>query len=123
MAFLGKGEYTDLVDHGRLVEEVKSYHPRPRRTAPDKEWAQWSMSQNQAHEMSKDRLRQVIQSELVKNANVPPARWHNFETCPRCRGYRLERQWCEACNRSGVVEVKGRNFADEIKRLIGRAHE
>lgn len=123
MAYLAIGQYTVMKEHGRLVEEVKSLHPKPRRDASDKEWARWSMSQNQAHEMSEDRLRQVIQAELVKNARVPPSRWHNFVTCPRCRGYRLERQWCEACNKSGVVEVEGRDFASAIKRLIGAGCE
>ncbi|WP_020208995.1 hypothetical protein [Gilvimarinus chinensis] len=24
-------------------------------------------------------------------------------TCPACRGYNLERQWCQHCNQSGAV--------------------
>lgn len=118
MAYLAIGQYTAMKEHGRLVEEVKSLHPKPRRDASDKEWARWSMSQNQAHEMSEDRLRQVIQAELVKNARVPPSRWHNFVTCPRCRGYRLERQWCEQCSGKGLVECARRDFAYEILKLI-----
>lgn len=123
MAFLARGQYSAMIEHGRLVEEVKALSPKPRHNAPDKDWARWSMAQNQAHEMTEDRLRQVIQSELIKNASVPPAKWHNFVTCPRCRGYRLERQWCEACNKTGVVEAKDRDFVSSIKRLLGRDSE
>lgn len=119
MAFLARGQYSAMVEHGRLVEEVKSFHPKPRRDASDKEWASWAMSQNMAHDMSEGRLRQVIQNELVKNASVPPARWHNFVTCPHCRGYRLERQWCETCSRTGVVEAEARDFASAVRELLG----
>lgn len=118
MAFLRSGQFTALKEHGRLVEEVKSFNPKPRRDASDKDWAQWSMSQNQAHEMSEDRLRQAIQSELVKNAGIPAARRLNYATCQRCRGYQLERQWCEPCGGKGLVEVDQRDFAAEIQALL-----
>lgn len=28
-------------------------------------------------------------------------------SCPNCRGYRLERQWCHVCNGSGFVKHCG----------------
>jgi len=26
-----------------------------------------------------------------------------YETCPKCRGYRLESLWCHVCNGTGMV--------------------
>lgn len=27
----------------------------------------------------------------------------NLKTCPVCRGYEVERQWCSCCNGSGFI--------------------
>lgn len=31
---------------------------------------------------------------------------HELARCPTCRGYELEKSWCETCARTGVVLVK-----------------
>jgi len=32
------------------------------------------------------------------------ARTKAVEVCPACRGYNVERQWCDVCKRTGYVE-------------------
>lgn len=29
-----------------------------------------------------------------------------LKPCPVCRGYRLDSQWCDHCNKSGIVKVE-----------------
>jgi DnaJ-class molecular chaperone len=31
-----------------------------------------------------------------------------YETCPHCRGYNVERQWCDHCKGDGRVDVKAK---------------
>jgi DnaJ-class molecular chaperone len=38
-----------------------------------------------------------------------------YETCPRCRGYNVERQWCDRCKGEGRVEIKGESTCDTIE--------
>ena len=38
--------------------------------------------------------------------------WASFKVCPKCRGYELERSWCDHCGKSGVVRKSSLPNAD-----------
>lgn len=49
----------------------------------------------------------VIAAKKERDAGdftVGTGRGIKLEACSFCRGYELERQWCDHCNRSGIVK-------------------
>jgi len=44
--------------------------------------------------------------------------WNELQTCPRCRGYWLERQWCALCNGNGLVKLDRRDAAAHVFSLL-----
>jgi DnaJ-class molecular chaperone len=44
-----------------------------------------------------------------------------YETWPRCRGYNVERQWCDHCKGEGSVEVKAKVPATLSKLKVSKS--
>jgi len=42
-------------------------------------------------------------SEQLRIYSPLPVMVRLVETCPSCRGYNLESQWCDVCKRTGVI--------------------
>ena len=57
MAYLRNGQYAEMVERGRLREELIAMYSRPRLTAKKKEWAQWCYRVNYIHNYSIEMLR------------------------------------------------------------------
>ena len=41
-----------------------------------------------------------------------------LSTCPKCRGYDLERQWCDHCNKSGFIQCLAEHDAQVIENWL-----
>lgn len=46
---------------------------------------------------------EVDVNRLVRRSRM--FRQRKYRVCPRCRGYDLERQWCDDCGAKGVIGI------------------
>ena len=48
--------------------------------------------------------RREMESSISAGAYDHPLRKHEYQVCPHCRNYDLEKSWCSHCNKSGFIK-------------------
>lgn len=57
------------------------------------------------------------------SVNAANSYWSRMRVCPACRGYNLERSWCDVCDRKGVIPKSSANVRVEATPLAGATDE
>lgn len=50
-----------------------------------------------------ERARIIVSQWPQWKQDVCLTKYSIYKTCPRCRGYDLEKQWCLVCNKTGFI--------------------